>query len=126
VAGVELPRLAELHVAADRPVRLVQVALGPSLASARKRLHRFTDTDLPWQRLADGSYRLLVFSGSQHGSVPPGRWLSLRFAPAAAGQAAQDVVFRLVRRPEVLAPAAADLALQETRYDAPLLVSVGR
>lgn len=120
VAGVPLPRLAELVIAADRPVELVQVALGPALAGARKRLYRFTETDLPWQRQPDGSYRLLVYSGAEHASVPPGRWLSLRFSLGDA--AAGDVAFSLVRRPEVLAPAAADAALQVSRYDTPLVV----
>ena len=121
VAGIPLARLAELLIVADRPVELVQVAVGPALASARKRLHRFTDTDLPWQRTADGAFRLLVLSGGVHAEVPPGRWLSLRFA---VPEAADEVTFHLVRRPDVLAPVPADLALQATRYDAPLRVPV--
>ena len=126
VAGAPLPRIAELAVAADRPVELLQVAVGPSLASAGKRLHRFTDTDLPFRRDPDGSFRLLVFSARGHAAVPPGRWLTLRFAVAAEDTAHVD--FSLVRRPDTLAPAAADVALQATRYDKPLRVSatVGR
>ena len=123
VANVPLPRLADLTITADRPVRLERIAIGPALAAAAKRLHRFTDTDLPWQRRADGSYRLLVYSGRTHAPVAPGRWLTLRFAVEGD---ASDVRFSLVRRPDAVAPAAADQALQASRYDKPLLVPVGR
>jgi len=122
VAGAPLPRLAELHIAANHPVEVVRVALGPALAAARKRLYRFTDTDLPWQRLPDGSIRLLVYSGSKHTPVAPGRWLTLRVALPDPPDGAFDTTFRLVRRPEVLAPAAADAALQRSAYDTPLVV----
>ncbi|MBM4321587.1 MAG: hypothetical protein FJ125_17000 [Deltaproteobacteria bacterium] len=121
VAGVPLPKLAELVIAADRPVQLQQVALGASLAAARKRLHRFTTSERPWQQLTDGSFRLLVYSGTQHLDIPPGRWLSLRFARTGGDATAGPVSFRLMRNPGGLAPAAADQALQETRYHTPLL-----
>ncbi len=121
VAGAPLPRLAELVISADRPVELQQVVVGPALAAARKRLHRFTDTDLPWQVTAEGHVRLMVFSGATHDDVPPGRWLSLRFAVPGGGD---QVTFRLVRRPDLLAPAAADGPLQASRYDSPLRIPV--
>ena len=106
-------------MAADPPAELLRVALGPALGAAHKRLFRFTETDLPFTRLADGSHRLLVLSGSQHASVPPGLWLTLRYAlPGGAG----DTSFQLVRRAEALAPAAADQALQDSRYDTPLVI----
>lgn len=125
LAGSPLPRLAELRVGADRPVEVVQVAIGPALAAARKWLYRFTETDLPWQRLPDGSIRLLVYSGSEHTPVEPGRWLTLRVAVPDAAEAPGEARFWLIRRPQVLAPTEADAALQRTRYDTPLVVPVG-
>jgi len=69
---------------------------------------------VPLPRLAD-----LVVAADR-----PGRWLTLRFA-VEAGEAG-DVRFHLVRRLDAVAPAAADGALRDSRYDKPLLVQVGR
>ena len=128
VAGTPLPRLAELQIAADGPqgaVELLQVAVGPSLAATGKRLHRFTETDLPWQRLTDGSYRILVFSARDHAAIGAGRWLTMRFAIPESAADRDDVAFSIVRRPGLVAPEAADLALQDTRYESALRVPVG-
>jgi len=123
--GEAPPTLADLRIAADRPVTVEKLQIGPSLADSRKLLHRFTGTNLPWQITEDGQIRVLVLSGPRRTDIPPGRWLTLYLEISEGGDPG-PVSFRLVRRAGAVAPPAADTLLQRTPYDAPLSVSPAR
>jgi hypothetical protein len=103
---------------------LERVELGAPLQEAGKRLHRFTDTNLPFRQLEDGSHQLLVLTLGQTRPISPGRLLRLHFARplGASGGEWREVTFRFVRRSETLAPRAADAALQAGPWDADLVV----
>ena len=64
----------------------------------------------------------VTFTGSPWRDRLAGHGLTLRVALPDPPDGAFDTTFRLVRRPEVLAPAAADAALQRSAYDTPLVV----
>ncbi len=119
------PRLADVRVAVDPPMELQTIEPGPPLQAAGKRLYRFTETNLPYFQLADGSFQLLVFSQDKALSIDPGRWLTMTFArpPGAHGPAYKTVRFHLVHRAQTLAPIASDDALQTGAWDAPLAIS---
>ncbi|MEW5850751.1 MAG: hypothetical protein AB2A00_18330 [Myxococcota bacterium] len=125
-ALVVKPRLADLHIAVDQPMTLERVQLGAALGSARKLLHRFTGTNLPYQQQPDGSWRIMVMPGPRNAEVEAGQWLVLTFTRQPGSQQQGPVSFRLLRHDEVLAPGAANQSLQATAYDSPLAVSATR
>ena len=125
VDGAPLPRLAELVIKADRAVTLQDVAVGPALARSKKRLHRFTHTNLNFETVDDRSHRILVFSGTEHLDVPAGRWLTLRYVVTGDAQPGDRAAFQLVRERQVLAPGGAAAALLATPFDAPVSVPLG-
>lgn len=124
-AGKE-PRLADLRIAADQPVTLERVQATDVLGDAQKVLHRYVGTNLPFEQLADGTFRLVVESADvAHKPIGSGRWLTLRFRTTQKS-ARSDVRFRLVRREQTFAPLAADGPLQASAYDTPLTIRATR
>jgi hypothetical protein len=115
------PRLADFRVTSSPAMRLDRLEVGPSLADARKLLHRFVDTNLPYSQEEEGTYRVVVQTGARHTEIPPGRWLTLHFV--ADNPVPGPVRFNLARHPDLLAPALAEVALQTSSYDNPLVVS---
>ncbi|MEW5847243.1 MAG: hypothetical protein AB2A00_00465 [Myxococcota bacterium] len=124
-SGDVLARVADLRFSGGPGLRLTAAQLGPALREARKELHRFARTNLPFEQLEDGTWRILVRPRTINPDVPPGRWLTMTWERTGPADGA-PVTVSLVRRPQLLAPAAADSALQATPYDRPLTISVRR
>lgn len=122
--GVPAPSLADLRFASDPPMLLERVHLGAPLQEAGKRLHRFTDTNLPFRPLGDGVFQLLVLALGRTEPITPGRLLLLNLTrpPGAQGPEWRQVSFRFLKRDETLAPRDADRALRNGPFDAALVV----
>jgi len=125
LAGGTLARMADVRIASSPAMELVAVRKEVLLQDAAKELARFVETDSEFQKLADGSWRVVLLSGPRNADLQPGRWLTLTFVPGENFPAG-PVVFSLARQADVMAPAAADQLLQVSAYDAPLTVSPSR
>ncbi|MBI5497401.1 MAG: hypothetical protein HY904_20470 [Deltaproteobacteria bacterium] len=125
LANGTLARMADVRIAVSPAMELVSVRQEPLLRDANKELARFVETDRQFQKLPDGSWRVLLLSGPRNVDLQPGRWLTLTFA-AGAQPPVGPVSFSLVRQADVMAPAAADQLLQVSAYDTPLTIPPAR
>jgi hypothetical protein len=113
------PRLLDVHVGADKVVKLVSAEAGPALLDTGKDLFLDESTQRTWQRRPDGNYRVLAYSLVGAKRVKSGRLMTLVFDLAESG----PVSFSLLRHAQTFAPLEADAALQSSPYDQALVVT---
>lgn len=118
-----LPVLADLRFQVSGPARLTRIGMAPSLMNAGKTLVADPDSGLPYRRLGDGTWQLMITPGASS-PIEPGPWLFLRYEldPPDRPEAAVPFVIALVPREETFAPQAADAALWGTALGKPLVV----
>lgn len=113
------PRMADVRIRVSTDVRLTTAEEGLALTNVGKALYRDSATNLPYKRRANGTYQIVAYGLSSGVPIENGRIATLTFDAPADG----DLAFALERRLQTLAPAAADMALQATDYDQPVVVS---
>ena len=118
-AGAPLPVLADLRFLLAGG-HLVRAGLARSLMDADKQLLGDPETGLPFRRLSDGTWQVVIASGSGAEALGAGTWLALQVAPEGRG----PVVVALAPRAEQLAPVEADAALYGQTLDGAVVVWV--
>ena len=120
--GEPRPRMADLRIKPNTDLNLSvrSVTAGPAMQN--KSFYTDPDSGDSWRIRSDGSIQLLIYSTTNTSSFDTGHllWIELEFEiPASADSAS----FSLIRRDQTFAPFEADLALQESAYELPVVVT---
>jgi len=113
-------RVADLRILPDPGLEVERVQLHEPVIDAKKLIHRFTETNLPWRRLEDGSIQLLLLPGPHNDEIRPGRWLTVYFTNPT--NKAGPLHFRLVTDQSSLAPVEAHTLASDGSAAQPLVV----
>ena len=111
--------MADFRIAANKPVTLEKVQLGPALKDADKSLYFDEMTGNHWKVRPDKSIQLMALSMANTNEFVTGRVMTLTFVCDER----DPITFSLVKRSQTFAPPAADSALQASAYDQAVVVS---
>ena len=118
-----LPLMADLRLKVQGDISLSEIGLGTVLMDAGKELFKDAATGRHFRALGDDTLQFLVTSPRSAKTIAAGRWLALRFLVDDGIETPQmPIQLSLVTRAKTLAPSAADVALWEADYGAPLVL----
>ena len=121
--GTPMPAIVDLRLLLEGPARIERVGLGSAALEAGKTLVVDPRSGRPYRVHDGGVVQVMLLSPGSTRRIESGRWLFLKLAMDAGGDAQSGpVMVRLLPAGEIFAPPAADEALGLDGLDAPVVI----